>query len=93
MNTHIRHDHQELLASRVGGKLPRNLSWDAVIDLIGQIGEVQPHGSLRKVFAVSSLGPCKRLELGTVLRRDGSLCYGGAARSNLSLSSDATSWA
>ena len=54
MNTHIRHDHQELLASLVGGKLPRNLSWDAVIDLIGQIGEVQPHGNDEFAFVVGS---------------------------------------
>jgi hypothetical protein len=67
---------------------PDGLRLTACADVDTSTGEVQPHGSLRKVFAVSSLGPCKRLELGTVLRRDGTLCYGGAARSNLSLSSD-----
>ena len=54
MNPHIRHDHEELLASLVGGKLPRNLTWSAVIDLIGQIGEVQPHGNDEFVFVVGS---------------------------------------
>ena len=54
MNAHIRHDHEELLESLVGGKLPRNLSWSAVIDLIGQVGEVQPHGNDEFVFVVGS---------------------------------------
>jgi len=54
MNAHIRHDHEELLESLVGGKLPRNLSWSAVVDLIGQIGEVQPHGNDGFVFIVNS---------------------------------------
>jgi hypothetical protein len=50
----IRHDHEELLESLVGGKLPRNLSWSAVVDLIGKIGEVQPHGNDGFVFVVGS---------------------------------------
>src|ERR1700728_3887516 len=54
MSEHIRHDHKVLLESLVGGKLPRNLSWSAVVDLIGQIGEVQPHGNDEFVFVVGS---------------------------------------
>lgn len=56
MNTaaHIRRDHEELLGSLVDGKLPRNLSWSAVVDLIGQIGEVKPHGNDEFVFLVGS---------------------------------------
>jgi len=54
MSEHIRHDHETLLESLVGGKLPRNLSWSAVIDLIGQIGEVQPHGNDEFAFIVGS---------------------------------------
>jgi hypothetical protein len=54
MNQPMRHDHEELLQSLVGGKLPRNLSWNAVIDLIGNIGEVQPHGNDEFTFAVGS---------------------------------------
>jgi hypothetical protein len=54
MNEHIRHDQKELLESLVNGKLPRNLSWSSVIELIGQIGEVQPHGNDEFVFAVGS---------------------------------------
>ncbi len=54
MNAHIRHDHEELLESLVGGKLPRNLTWDALVDLIGQIGQVQPHGNDEFAFLVGS---------------------------------------
>jgi hypothetical protein len=54
MNEHIRHDHKELFESLVSGKLPRNLSWNSVVDLIRQIGEVQPHGNDEFVFAIGS---------------------------------------
>jgi hypothetical protein len=54
MNQPMRHDHRELLESLVGGKLPRNLTWSSVIDLIGQIGEVQPHGNDEFIFVVGS---------------------------------------
>lgn len=54
MNDHIRSDHAGLLDSLVGGKLPRNLSWSAVVDLIGRIGEVQPHGNDEFAFVVAS---------------------------------------
>jgi hypothetical protein len=52
MKTNIRHDHKELLGSLVGGKLPRNLRWNSVVELIGQIGEVQPHGNDEFAFVV-----------------------------------------
>jgi hypothetical protein len=54
MNQPTRHDDKELLESLVSGKLPRNLSWSSVIDLIGHIGEVQPHGNDEFTFAVGS---------------------------------------
>ena len=54
MTEHIRKDHEDLLESLVSGKLPRNLSWSAVVDLIGQIGEVQPHGNEEFAFVVGS---------------------------------------
>jgi hypothetical protein len=54
MNQPVRHDQKELLESLVAGKLPRNLSWGSVIDLIGHIGEVQPHGNDEFIFAVGS---------------------------------------
>ena len=37
MNEGLRRDHKELLESLISGKLPRNLSWKSVIDLIGNI--------------------------------------------------------
>ena len=54
MNTHIRHDLQVLLRSLLDGKLPRNLPWSDVLDLIGQIGEVQPHGHDEFAFVVGT---------------------------------------
>ena len=52
MNEHIRPDHENRLESLVSGKLPRNLSWNSVVDLIGQIGEVRPHGNDEFAFVV-----------------------------------------
>jgi hypothetical protein len=54
MLPHIRRDHEDLLESLVSGKLPRNLTWSAVVDLIGQIGEVKPHGNDEFTFIVGS---------------------------------------
>jgi hypothetical protein len=54
MDTPIRRDLQVLLESLLGGKLPRNLSWSDVLELIGQIGEVQPHGSDEFAFVVGT---------------------------------------
>jgi hypothetical protein len=54
MVTHMRRDHEELLESLVSGKLPRNLTWSAVAGLIGQIGEVEPHGNDEFTFIVGS---------------------------------------
>lgn len=54
MTTHVRHDLQVLLRSLVDGKLPRNLPWSDVVELIGQIGEVQPHGGDEFVFVVGT---------------------------------------
>jgi hypothetical protein len=54
MSDHISKGHEDLLESLVGGKLPRNLSWSAVVDLIGKIGEVQPHGNDEFAFVVGS---------------------------------------
>jgi hypothetical protein len=54
----LRHDHQILLDSLTAGKLPRNLHWADVLDLIGQIGEVLPHGGDEFTFVV---GPNREL--------------------------------
>lgn len=54
MSAHLRHDHKELLENLIGGKLPRDLSWSSVVDLIGQIGKVEPHGNDEFLFEVGS---------------------------------------
>lgn len=54
MNSHVRHDLQVLLRSLLDGKLPRNLPWSDVVELIGQIGEVQPHGHDEFAFLVGT---------------------------------------
>jgi len=54
MSTHIRHDLDLLHTSLLTGKLPRNLSWADTVDLIGTLGEVQPHGSDEFVFIVGT---------------------------------------
>ena len=54
MKQPMRHDHKELLEDLVDGKLPRNLSWSSVMDLIAHIGEVQPHGNDEFTFVVGS---------------------------------------
>ena len=43
MPSKLRHDHQALLDSLLTGKLPRNLQWKDVLELMGQVGEVQSH--------------------------------------------------
>jgi hypothetical protein len=54
MSTLLRHDHQALLDSLLSGKLPRNLPWADVVDLISKIGTVEPHGSDEFVFVVGA---------------------------------------
>jgi len=54
MTTHVRHDHELLLESLLGGKLPRNLHWDEAIGLISQIGEVLPHDGDDFTFVVGN---------------------------------------
>ena len=54
MDTHIRQDHKALLDNLLHGKLPRNLTWSDVVDLVGQIGKVQPHGIDEYAFSVGT---------------------------------------
>jgi hypothetical protein len=54
MNTHVRNDHELLLESLLGGKLPRNLHWAEVIGLISQVGEVLPHDGGEFTFIVGN---------------------------------------
>jgi hypothetical protein len=52
MTAHLRHDHEVLLNSLLDGKLPRNLQWKDVIELIGVLGEVLPHSGDESIFVV-----------------------------------------
>ena len=54
MNGQLRHKDEMLLASLLAGKLPLNLSWTEVVELIGQLGEVEPHGGNELAFVVGS---------------------------------------
>ena len=54
MDTHLRHKHELLLQSLLSGKLPRNLSWSDVVELIGKLGKVEPHGGDEVAFVVGS---------------------------------------
>jgi hypothetical protein len=54
MSTHLRHDLDLLHQSLVTGKLPRNLRWADAVELIGQIGVVEPHGADEFVFTVGT---------------------------------------
>jgi hypothetical protein len=54
VNEHLRHKNEMLLASLLAGKLPLNLSWTEVVELIRQLGEVEPHGGNEFAFVVGS---------------------------------------
>ncbi|MDQ2842542.1 MAG: hypothetical protein M3Y72_16165 [Acidobacteriota bacterium] len=48
------HEHDAVLRSVLEGKLPRNLSWKAVLDLIGRVGRVEPNGGTDVIFHVGT---------------------------------------
>jgi hypothetical protein len=54
MNTHLDHKHESLLESLLEGSLPRNVHWSDVVDLIGKLGEIEPHGGTEFAFIVGS---------------------------------------
>lgn len=54
METVLRHDHEMLLESLTNGKLPRNVRWADVLDLIGHIGSVEPRGNDEFAFQVET---------------------------------------
>lgn len=54
MTDHLQHKQEMLLASLLAGKLPRNLSWNEVVELMGKLGEVQPHEGNEVEFVVGS---------------------------------------
>ena len=54
MSEHLGRKDEVLLASLLAGKLPLNLSWAEVVELIGRLGTVEPHGGNEFAFAVGS---------------------------------------
>jgi hypothetical protein len=54
MSEHIRHDLDLLHRSLLDGKLPRNLSWSEVVELIQQLGTAEPHGDDEFAFVVGT---------------------------------------
>jgi tryptophan 2,3-dioxygenase len=54
MTDHLQHKQGMLLASLLAGKLPRNLSWNEVVELMGKLGEVQPHEDNEVEFVIGS---------------------------------------
>ena len=54
MNTHLDHKHELLLESLLAGSLPRNVHWSDVVELIGKLGEIEPHGGTEFAFTVGS---------------------------------------
>jgi hypothetical protein len=50
----IRHDHAVLLESLIHSKLPRNLSWEKVVGLIGKIGVVESRGNDEYAFEIGT---------------------------------------
>ena len=54
MKMHLRHKDEMILDSLLTGKLPHNLSWSDVVELIGKLGKVEPHGGAEVAFVVGS---------------------------------------
>jgi hypothetical protein len=54
MNRHLDHKHELLLESLLTGSLPRSVHWSDVVELIGKIGEIEPHGGAEFAFKVGS---------------------------------------
>jgi hypothetical protein len=54
MDKHLDHKHASLLESLLSGSLPHNLRWDDVVELIGKLGQIEPHGGTEFAFVVGS---------------------------------------
>ena len=54
MNTNLDNKHELLLESLLAGSLPRNVRWSDVVELIGKLGEIEPHGGTEFAFIVGS---------------------------------------
>jgi hypothetical protein len=54
MTDRLDHKQEALLASLLAGKLPRNLAWSEVTELIGRLGEVLPRSGNEVEFVVGA---------------------------------------
>lgn len=54
MSRHLHHRQKVLLKNLLEGELPHNLSWRDLVDLIGKLGTVEPHGGDEVSFVVGS---------------------------------------
>jgi hypothetical protein len=54
MNRHLDHKQELLLESLLAGALPHNLPWSDVVELIGKLGKIEPHGGDEFAFVVGS---------------------------------------
>jgi hypothetical protein len=54
MNKHLDHRHESLLESLLTGGLPRDVRWNDAVELIGKLGNVEPHGGDEFAFVVGS---------------------------------------
>lgn len=52
MTSPLRNDTAVQYEALLEGKLPRNMSWSAALDLVGELGTVEPHGDHDFVFTV-----------------------------------------
>ena len=54
MDANLGHEEKVLLENLLSGKLPHNLAWKEVVELMGKLGEVRPHGGDEVAFVVGS---------------------------------------
>jgi len=54
MTVHLHHKLAVLHESLLHGKLPRNLHWSEVVELVGHLGQVEPHGGEEFAFLVGT---------------------------------------
>jgi hypothetical protein len=54
MTGHLQHREEMLLESLMAGKLPRNLGWNHVVELMGKLGEVHQHEGNEVEFVVGA---------------------------------------
>jgi hypothetical protein len=54
MSQHLHRKLELIHQSLLHGKLPRNLDWNDVLELVGKLGQVQPHGGDEFAFVVGT---------------------------------------